>query len=277
VSDLYYVGWALSWQTHALMTDPAHFADGNIYGGTPLALFYGPPGFGLLPIFAPIFAATANTTLALDVAFLTSLAATATTIHLVVVAWTGSRLAGVAAASTYLTSRAAIDLCGSQPQYAALAAIPLIAWLLARDGLTPREAIWLAALLAVQALTDVVYVAVPVIATVGAFAIVRLADARTRTDGRRTATALVAAGCALLPIYAGYAAVRWANPDLAQQTVWKTPQKLWVNLSTFMAHRNDNPGKLTERLYIRRSPCPCPDVPGSRGIPCSRFARRLER
>ena len=28
----------------------------------------------------------------------------------------------------------------------------------------------------------------------------------------------------------------------------------------------DNPGKLTERLYIRRSPSRCPDVPGSRGI-----------
>jgi hypothetical protein len=27
----------------------------------------------------------------------------------------------------------------------------------------------------------------------------------------------------------------------------------------------DNPGKLTERLYIRRSPSPCTDVPGSRG------------
>jgi hypothetical protein len=156
------------------MTDPAHFADGNIYGGTPQALFYGTPGW-LLPIFAPIFAATANTTLALDVTFLASLAWTATMIHLVVVAWTGSRPAGIAAASTYLTSRAAIDLCGTAPQYTALAAIPLIAWLLARDGFGRRETVSLAALVAVQALTDVVYVALPVVATVAVLAIARLA------------------------------------------------------------------------------------------------------
>ncbi len=238
VSDLYYAGWALSWQTHALMTDPAHFVDGNIYGGVPLALFYGTPGFGLLPIFAPIFAATANTTLALDVTFLASLAWTATMIHLVVVAWTGSRPAGIAAASTYLTSRAAIDLCGTAPQYTALSAIPLIAWLLARDGLGRRETTALAALVVVQALTDVVYIAVPVVATIGVLACARLAHARSRADGRRIAIALVAAGCALLPIYACYAAVRFANPDLEHQTVWKTPQKLWIDMSTFMPAGN---------------------------------------
>ena len=47
VMDLYYTTWALAWQTHALMTDPARHADANIYGGAPLALFYGPLGFGL--------------------------------------------------------------------------------------------------------------------------------------------------------------------------------------------------------------------------------------
>jgi hypothetical protein len=44
--------------------------------------------------------------------------------------------------------------------------------------------------------------------------------------------------------------------------------------------KKDNPGKLTERLYIRRSPCPCPDVPGSRGLPGvvrERDASRLGR
>ena len=29
--------------------------------------------------------------------------------------------------------------------------------------------------------------------------------------------------------------------------------------------KKDNPGKLTERLYISRSLSPCPNVPGSRG------------
>src|SRR5262245_21030998 len=54
VSDLYLAGWALAWQTHALFTDPSSFPNANVYGGVPLALFYGTPGFGLLPLHAPI-------------------------------------------------------------------------------------------------------------------------------------------------------------------------------------------------------------------------------
>jgi hypothetical protein len=234
VSDLYYLGWALSWQTHALLTDPTRFADGNIYGGAPLALFYGTPGFGLLPFFAPTFAATGNPTLALDLAFLASLAMTATSIHLVVVAWTRSQAAGVAAASVFLTSRAAIDLCGAIPQYTALAGIPPIAWLLARDRLTRRTTIALGALVAVQAVTDVVYVALPLVATVGIVALARLADRRSRGDGWRIVLALVVAGCALLPVYGGYVAVRWANPDLAHQTVWKGSRRLLIDFSTML-------------------------------------------
>src|SRR5262249_38351419 len=51
--DQYYVGWALAWQTHALVTAPAHFANANIYWPAAHTLFYGTPGFALLPIFAP--------------------------------------------------------------------------------------------------------------------------------------------------------------------------------------------------------------------------------
>jgi lysophospholipase L1-like esterase len=38
--------------------------------------------------------------------------------------------------------------------------------------------------------------------------------------------------------------------------------------------KKDKPGKLTERLYISRSPSPGPDIPGSRGYP-GRLQRRL--
>jgi hypothetical protein len=218
VSDLYYATWALAWQTHALTTAPARFADANIYAGVPFALFYGTPGFGLLPIFAPIFALTGNPTLAMNGTLLLNLAATATALHVVVASWTRSRLAGIAAASTFLTARAALVQCGVMPQYAALAATPLIAWLLARESVSRRGAVGLAALLAVQALTDVVYVAVPVFVTVGLTAARRLALGRM--DGRRIALALLVGASALVPVYWGYLAVWWANPDLGRQTVW---------------------------------------------------------
>jgi hypothetical protein len=218
VSDLYYATWALAWQTHALTTSPMRFADANIYGGVPLALFYGTPGFGLLPIFAPIFALSGNPTLAINGTLLLSLASTATAVHVVVESWTRSRLAGIAAASTFLTTRAALLQCVVMPQYAALAAMPAIVWMLARESVSRRGAILLAALLALQALTDVVYVAVPLFVTVGLTAAVRLAAGRK--DGARIALALVAAGLVLVPVYSGYLAVRSANPNLARQTVW---------------------------------------------------------
>jgi hypothetical protein len=156
----------------------------------------------------------------------------------VVVVWTRSLVAGVAAAGMFLTTWAALDLCGTIPQYAALAAVPPIVWLLARERLTRRGTLALAALVAVQASTDVVYVALPLVATTGLVAIARLLRPRSRADGWRIVMALVAAGCALLPLYAGYAAVRLANPDLAHQTVWKSTRKLWMNMSTFLPAGN---------------------------------------
>jgi hypothetical protein len=220
VSDLYYVGWALAWQTHALTTTPSAFANANIYGGAPLALFYGTPGFGLLPLYAPLFAATGNPTLALNVTLLVELALTATALHVVTRSWTGSELAGIAAGTTFLTSKAALVMCAIMPQYAALAAMPVIVWWLARPRLDWGATIGLAALVALQGLTDVIYVALPVALVMSLVAAPMLARAPTRTRGLRVLAALGLAAIALSPVYAGYLAVRVANPDLRTQSVW---------------------------------------------------------
>lgn len=220
LGDLYYAGWALAWQTHALATDPARFAHANVYGGAPLALFYGTPGFALLPAFAPVFLATGNPTLALNVALLSTLALTATVLHLVVRSWTGSHLAGLAAGTTFLTSRAALQLCGMMPQYAALAALPPIVWLVARPALGWGATLALAALVVVQALADAVYAALPVAVVLVLIAGVRLVRPRSRAVGVRMLAALGMAGAVLSPMYAGYLAVRAANPELRTQSVW---------------------------------------------------------
>jgi hypothetical protein len=135
MSDVYYVGWALAWQVHALATAPSRFADANVYGGPPLALFYGTPGFGLLPAFAPTFLATGNPTTALNGTFLLNLALTATVLHLVARSWTRSELAGAVAGTTFVGSRMALGLCGVLPHYAALAPFPAIIWLGSRPTL----------------------------------------------------------------------------------------------------------------------------------------------
>src|SRR5256712_12802108 len=68
--DIYYSTWALAHESHALLTAPWRIADANIYHPTPSALFYVPAGLGALPLFAPVFLATGNPTLAINVTFL---------------------------------------------------------------------------------------------------------------------------------------------------------------------------------------------------------------
>jgi hypothetical protein len=220
MSDVYYVGWALAWQSHALTTSPLRFADANIYGGAPLALFYGTPGFGLLPAFAPTFLATGNPTTALNGTFLLNLALTATMLHLVARSWTRSEVAGSVAGTTFATSQAALAMCGFLPHYAALAPLPAIVWLLARPSFGWGVTFGLAALVALQSLTDLVYLAMPLAITLAILAGLLLIRPATRTKGWRILVALVLAGVALLPLYSAYLRVRLANPDWQTQSVW---------------------------------------------------------
>jgi hypothetical protein len=221
-SDVYLAGWALAWQAHALVTHPTAIANANVYGGVPRALFYGTPGFGLLPIHAPLFLATGNPTFALNGAVLGHVAVAATTLHVVTRAWTGSQLAGIAAGTTFVTSKNALVLCGMMPQYAALAPLPVIVWLVARPELGRGATVGLAGLVALQALTDVVYVALPLFVILGLAGGIMCCRTSSRGKGVRVFVALALAVLVLSPVYVQYLAVRAANPELATQSVWRS-------------------------------------------------------
>jgi hypothetical protein len=113
-----------------------------------------------------------------------------------------------------------------------------IVGLLAADRVTVRRAWALAALIALQMTTDLVYVAGPLVLVVGIVALVRLSRRSSRTDGLRIVGALALAGVAVAPMAAGYVGVRRANPDLAQQTVWKGMRHLWMDPSTLLPALN---------------------------------------
>jgi hypothetical protein len=147
-----------------------------------------------------------------------------------------------------LTSPAALGLCAVMPHYAALAPIAAIAWLLGRESLDRRDAMLLAALLALQALTDVVYLATPLFLTVAVAAALRAA--RRDPGGRRIALAMLAAFVALLPVYAGYAAVRLANPDLRTQSVWIEEAALWMNGLTRLPAGGNAPLVLSAITFV---------------------------
>jgi hypothetical protein len=215
--DALYSIWALAWETHALSTAPWRVADANIFHPTPSALFYGPTGFGALPLFAPVYAATDNPALAINVTFLGGIALTAWGLHCVVGRWTGSHLGGFLAASTFLTASYWLIAVPNTPHWAALHWFPWIVLLAA----AARPSLWLVPLVVLQCLTDPVYYAPAVLVPLVLLAAWQLARPGSRAAGRRLAVVVAVAALLLMPVYAGYATVLAANPGLAEQTWWK--------------------------------------------------------
>ena len=219
--DIYYSTWALAHESHALLTAPWRIADANIFHPTPSALFYGPAGLGALPLFAPVFLATGNPTLAINVTFLVGLALTGAAMHVVVRRWTGSDLAGVVGAATLLANQWVIwAFVPTAPHWAALELLPLIAFVAAAPFPSMRAALRLLPLLVLQCLTDLVYVAPAVLGPLGVLAAIRILRRDTRAAAVRLVAVLALTLPALLPVYRGYLGVRAANPNLSTQTWW---------------------------------------------------------
>jgi hypothetical protein len=219
--DAIYGLWVLAHDTRALGTDPANLANAGIFHPTPRALFYGPTALGALPAFAPTFIATGNPTLAMNLTFLGGLALTAWALHLVVLRWTGSSLAGMVAASTWLTSPYVLWYwMPTAPYHAVLFYLPAIVFLGATPLASVGSCVALAGLVAIQSLTDVIYVGPVVFLSLAVLALGRVVRRATRAAGLRLAAVLAIALVPLLPFLAEYAAVRAANPSLPRQTNW---------------------------------------------------------
>jgi hypothetical protein len=213
------ISWILAHETHALTTAPAEFPHGNQYHPARFTLFYGPAALGALPLYAPVFLATGNPALAINTVLLGGAASTAWTLHLVLLSFTRSHLAGAVGAWTFLTTRWLFwDLVPTNPFYACLAFFPLIVAVAARPDV--RFGLLLG-LVVLQCLSDVAYVAAAVLAPLGVIGLVRLLRPATRRAGMRTLGVVLAAPIVLAPVYAGYVVVASQNPDIGQQTNWR--------------------------------------------------------
>src|SRR5262249_41207905 len=149
-------------------------------------LFYGDTGFGALPYFLPVFLASGNPTLAINLTCFGCIVLTAWTLHLVTVRWTGEPFAGFAAAAPYLMNPWVLwGFIPSPPAYAVLQYLPLIVLFAATPSARFREALRLLPLIVLQALADVAYIAPAVFAPLGLLAVVRLVRTRTRAAGAR--------------------------------------------------------------------------------------------
>jgi hypothetical protein len=220
--------WAVAWETHALATAPARFADGNIYHPARRAVFYGEAGLGALPLFAPIYLLSGNLAFAGNLVFLGGMALTALAFHLVLRRWTGSHAAGFVAASSFLLTPWVLwGWVPCVPYYGPLWWFPLIVAVAAAPSLGAGGILGLGAMVALEALVDPIYVAPAVVAPLGVLALWRLARARTRRAGLALVAALAVAGVLLLPAAAEYLAVRAANPELARQSPWGGRDAPW--------------------------------------------------
>jgi hypothetical protein len=224
--DSLYSAWALSWESHALVTAPARLGDANAFHPARGALFYGPTAFGALPYFAPTFLSTGNPALALNLLFLSGVALTAFSLHSVATAWTGSQLAGLVAGSTFLGSRWVLwHFLPATPHFAVLLYLPWIAYLGATPSLSRGTSVGLLALIVLQSLVDPVYLAPASMAPLVVLAAARFLRRSTRASALRLATILAAGELALVPVAAGYLGVRRENPNLAEQTLWRVAQQ----------------------------------------------------
>jgi hypothetical protein len=223
--DQNYSGWVLAWESRALVDGNAHLADANIYHPESGTLFYGPLALGALPLFAPLFLSTGNPTLALNFVFLAGIALSATLLHLVVRAWSGSHAAGAVAAVAFLANRwLLLILVPSVPHLAVLFYFPLIVFLAATSALRWRAALLLLVLVVLQCLTDPVYVAPAVLAPLLILAVYRGARAATRGRGVRLAAIVAVATSIVGAVFLPYLSLRAENPNLAQQTNWPRPK-----------------------------------------------------
>src|SRR5205814_934677 len=189
-ADLSLNVWILGWTAHAILTDPAHLFDGNIYYPAPNTIAGSENMLAHLPVTVPALAATGNVLVALKAMALESFVLAGLAMFLLVHHHTRDAGAALLAGAAYTFAPWRVHTL-PQPQYLGAQYLPLA--LLAVDCWLERRRVralaGLAAALALQALACLylgyfAFVAVPV------YALVRLA--RAPAEKARAAAGLAA-------------------------------------------------------------------------------------
>jgi hypothetical protein len=218
--DTLNAAWSLAHQSDALATAPRRYAEGNIYHPAAHTLLYGEAAFGAVPFFMPVFLATRNPALALNVVFLGMLAVTAWAMHLVVARWTGSWLAGLVAGATLLLNRWHVWGWGAAaPNFVVLPYFPLIVFLAATPGSRAPHALALVALVVLQGLSSI-YVAAAVLGPLALLALARCVRPTTRRAGIALVVVVLAAAAVLFLVYLPNALVVRSAPGWSERTFW---------------------------------------------------------
>lgn len=210
----------LAHETRALVGNPMALPHAPMFHPEPYALFYGEAGFGALPFFAPVFLATGEPVLALNMTYLAGVTLTATSLHLVIARFTGSWMAGLVGGAMFLTTHWVLwSWLPNAPSYAMLMYLPWIIWLASERRVDRRGLLGLGTLIVLQGLTSV-YVAAATILPLACLATLWVVRPASRREGRALLTVLALAVVPLAVAYSGYLIVRSLNPNLAAQSVY---------------------------------------------------------
>ena len=96
--------WTMAWDLHALLTDPAHIFNANIFYPYRNTLAYADHLFGQAALIVPVLLVSGNAILANNLSVLLALALSGFTMYLLVYDLTGSRLAGVVAGVAFAST-----------------------------------------------------------------------------------------------------------------------------------------------------------------------------
>jgi hypothetical protein len=192
--DAWLVQWILGWDTHALTTAPWRLFDANIFYPAPHTLALSEHLLGYWPLFAPVYLATANPTLAYNATLLASFALSGAAMCVLVRHWTGSIAAGAVAGTVYAFAPWRIAQLG-HPQLLGLYAAPLV--LLGWDRSLARgrrgDLLLLGGAFLVQCLCSY-YLAYCTLVLTAAYALATLPGARPGRVAAAAAALAVAAG-----------------------------------------------------------------------------------
>jgi len=184
LNDVYLVLWLLSWVGRALLHDPLNLFDGNALHPTPRVIAASEHLLGDAPLFLPVWLATDNAVLALNVLIFASFLLSALSMHFLAWRWTGSPAAAWVAGAAFAFAPWRLE--AGRPHLLQVQYLPLIAWGLDRvvQGAGPRVAVLTAIMLAWQVLCSY-YLGYAAYLLAGVFVLAWLAVGEGRDDVAR--------------------------------------------------------------------------------------------
>lgn len=201
LNDLYLVIWILTWVGRALTSAPSSLFEGNVLHPSPNVVAGSEHLIGDMPLFLPVWLATDDAILALNVLTLASFVLGALAMHFLARRWTGSTAAGWVAGVAFAFAPWRADLGRAhllQVQY-----LPLIAYGIDRAVATgrARTGALTAAVLALQVLCSY-YLGYAAYVVVASFVVVWLVveRARPRVPGAWRALAIAIGGPLLVVV-----------------------------------------------------------------------------